>query len=231
MLRIGNLELGKVPRVVGVVDEVLPAASVSSLQDKGVDIFEIRVDRYNLSETKLQDYLKEIRSAVSSPLIGTVRETEQNRQNRLTIFKSMVPFVDCVDIELGTPIWKEMLDAASGKLIMVSEHDFEKTPDRSGLEDLVKRSIDQGAQVVKIAVMAHTAADVTRLLRFTEDCDVPLVTIAMGEVGTVSRVIAPLFKSLFTYGFLGESVAPGQLSARKLAEELDLYFPRRRNQL
>ena len=224
-MKIKNLELGSIPRVVGIIDSFIPQKRLKTLQDKGVDLFEVRVDLLNKPIDKIISYIKEIKT----PLIGTIRETESNRGNRAELFRAIAPHVDCVDIELGTPKWREMVDAVNtgGSMIMISEHDFEKTPGINGLNDIVKRSLDQGAQIVKIAVMANNASDVTRLLRFTEDCGVPLVTIAMGDIGMVSRVIAPLFGSLFTYGYLGKSVAPGQLPALRLVRELDIYFPNR----
>jgi 3-dehydroquinate dehydratase-1 len=93
------------------------------------------------------------------------------------------------------------------------------------LNDIVKRSIDQGAEIVKIATMARDIGDVTRLLRFTEDCKTPLVTMAMGDIGRISRVAAPLFGSLFTYGYLRKPVVPGQVSAVSLVNALNQYFP------
>jgi len=220
-MKIKNLELGKIPRVAGIIDSFISQKRLKTLHDRGVDLFEIRVDLLNKPVDKIINYMKKI----PAPLIGTIRETELNRDNRVELFRAIAPHVDCVDIELGTPRWREMTDAAkAGKsMIMVSEHDFEKTPGISGLNDIVKRSLDQGAQIVKIAVMAKDTSDVTRLLRFTEDCETPLVTIAMGDIGTVSRVIAPLFGSLFTYGYLGKPVAPGQLPALQLVKELDFY--------
>ncbi|MFP4162965.1 MAG: type I 3-dehydroquinate dehydratase [Chitinispirillaceae bacterium] len=226
MISIGDVQLGRIPRVVGVVDHVVRVNELRELQKKGVDLFEVRLDRYEMGIGQIVEYLESINAVVSAPLIGTVRETEANKKNRLDIFSTMAPFVDCVDIELGTPEWKKMVDASSDAVIMVSEHDFEKMPDRSALEDMVKKALDQGAQIVKIAAMAGSFSDVTRLMRFAEDAEVPVVAIAMGEVGKISRVMAPLFGSLFTYGFIGESVAPGQLSALKLVEELSFYFPR-----
>jgi len=225
-MKIKNLELGNIPCVVGIIDSFISQSRIKTLQDSGVDLFEIRFDLLNKPVDKVIEYIKKI----SSPLIGTIRETEFNRDNRVELFRAVAPHVDCVDIELGTQQWREMTDAAKtgGSMIMISEHDFHKTPDVKGLNDIVKRSLDQGAQIVKVAVMARDASDVTRLLRFTEDCEVPLVTIAMGDIGMVSRVIAPLFGSLFTYGYLGKPVAPGQLSALQLVRELDLYFPNRR---
>jgi 3-dehydroquinate dehydratase-1 len=47
----------------------------------------------------------------------------------------------------------------------------------------------------------------------------------MGEYGTIARVLAPVFGSLFTYGYVTKSVAPGQLPVGKLIEELRLFYP------
>jgi 3-dehydroquinate dehydratase-1 len=88
--------------------------------------------------------------------------------------------------------------------------------------------MDAGASLVKIAAMPHSADDVMRMLRFCNDTPHPMVAITMGELGTLSRVFAPLFGSLFSYAFLGDSVAPGQLSVDKLAEEFRLFYPSRR---
>jgi len=138
-----------------------------------------------------------------------------------------VPYVDAIDIELDTPIGPDVIAGAEGKTIIVSEHDFTSTPSVEGLNHMVEQGIQQGADIVKIATMATCVQDITRLLRFTEDCTTPLVTIAMGPLGTASRVFAPLFGSLYTYGFITESVAPGQISAEELAKEFKLYYTQR----
>jgi 3-dehydroquinate dehydratase-1 len=227
-MKIKNLELGTIPRVVGIIEDCFMSINrLKILKDRGIDLFEIRVDMFSKPIDQIIDYIKEI----PSPVIGTVRENEFNYDNRVELFRAIAPYVDCVDIELGTPQWREMADAANmgGAMIMVSEHNFKKTPGIKGLKDIVKRSLDQGGQIVKIAVMARDVSDVTRLLRFTEDCETPLVTIAMGDIGRVSRVIAPLFGSLFTYGYLrGEPLAPGQIPALQLVKELNNYFPKRK---
>lgn len=225
MVRIGSLELGRKPAVVAIIDEMISMEEISALKVKGIDLIELRVDCFAAPLEETVSYVKEIRSAVDIPSIGTVRETDFNRGNRLDYFKGISPYVDCVDIELGTPLSNEIIACCKGKTILVSEHDFEKTPTDEVLQDMVERAIKQGADIVKIAVMARNRSDVTRLLRFTEDCKIPVVTIAMGPLGTVSRVISPLFGSLFTYGFMHRPVAPGQLSAEKLVEEISLYFP------
>ncbi|MDD5675184.1 MAG: type I 3-dehydroquinate dehydratase, partial [Chitinivibrionales bacterium] len=67
--------------------------------------------------------------------------------------------------------------------------------------------------------------DVTCLFEFTGQCAMPVVALSMGEYGTISRLLAPLFGSLFTYGYIGEAVAPGQISIHQLIQDLRRYYP------
>ena len=224
MLKIGNLELGNKICITAILDEFIPSDEVIEYKNEGVDILEMRIDCYDKPLHKVVHYLGEIRNKVSLHMIGTVRETNENRLMRPDIFRRIIPFVDCIDIELGSSISDEVLSVAKGKTVIVSEHDFKKTPPKTGLEDIVNRALKQGADIVKIATMANSRNDVRRLLKFTEECEFPMVTIAMGSTGTVSRVIAPLFNSLFTYGYITKPVAPGQLSVKKLLEERQLFF-------
>jgi len=224
MLSIGSCSLGSKPRIVAVVDECAAAGKLEILRGEA-DIFEMRVDCYLQPLEKTISYLHEIRSKVGMPMIGTVRENDITKYNRPAIFRAILPYVDCIDIELGTPISDEVVSDARGKTIIVSEHDFTSTPDTAGLQSMVTRAKEQGAHIVKIATMAHSREDVIRLMEFTLSCSDPIVTIAMGAHGSISRVMAPLFGSLFSYGFLTKPVAPGQLSVTKLVEEFRGYYP------
>jgi 3-dehydroquinate dehydratase I len=225
-IKIKNLKLGTAPRVVGIIDQPMPVARLQKFMAGGVDIFEIRADLFSKPIDNVIDYIDTIKKSIKSPLIGTIRETDYNRANRVDWLASLSKHVDIIDIELGMPEWRDVVDgvADSSTVIMVSEHDFNATPDISGLKDIVKRALKQGAKIVKIATMAKTASDVTRLMRFTEDCETPVVTMAMGDVGKISRVVAPLFGSLFVYGYLRKPIVPGQLSALAVAKALKLYY-------
>jgi 3-dehydroquinate dehydratase-1 len=228
-MKIKNLNLGKIPRVVGIIDYPITTARLQKFIDRGVDIFEIRVDLFNKPIDKVIDYIKKNKSSIQSPLLGTIRETDFNRKNRIDWYISLAKYVDCIDVELGMPEWRKVADSIAGSPVkmMVSEHDFSGTPNINKLNDIIDRAIDQGAEIVKIATMANNSSDVTRLMRFTEDCKMPVVTMAMGDIGRISRIIAPLFGSLFTYGYLQKPLVPGQLPAIKLADALDQYFPAR----
>lgn len=224
MTAIGTCTLGPAPRVVGVVDEMISFEKLLLL-DGVADILEMRVDCYRQPIERVVAYLKEVRTRVALPMIGTVRENDYTRAHRPAMFRAILPFVDCIDMELGASISDEVLSRAAGKTIIVSEHDYNTTPDTGTLRGMVDRAAAQGAEIVKIATMATCREDVVRMLEFTRSCEVPIVTMVMGPLGTISRVVAPLFGSLLSYGYLTKPVAPGQLSVQKLAEEMKRYFP------
>lgn len=207
--------------VVGIIDTSIDNSQIKKFADSGVDMFEIRADLFNKPIDRVTDYINNVVKAIApnAPLIGTLRECENIKGDRVNEYITLARHVDIIDLELGMPKSRDIVDAVSSHTcIMVSEHDFEKTPTVSELDDIVKRSLDQGAKIVKIAVTANSFKDVTRLLRYTEDCDVPLVTMAMGDCGKVTRVAAPCFGSLFVYGYLRKPLVSGQLSVGEILQ-------------
>lgn len=223
-MNLGRCELGKKPRIVAVVDRMIPVTELLMVK-KYADILEMRIDCYNDSAEKISRYLDSVRTGVGLPMIGTVRENEGTKDKRVELFEAIMPYIDAIDIELGTPISADVVARVNQQCVIVSEHDFNRMPDAAGLQSMVDRAVMQGAHIVKIAAMAHNRDEVVGMLEFTRTCKAPLVTIAMGAHGSVSRVIAPLFGSLFSYGFITNPVAPGQLSAVKLFEAFREYYP------
>jgi 3-dehydroquinate dehydratase-1 len=220
MITIGKLELGKSARVAAVVDAIIPIQYLLDLKRLGVDLLEIRADLIDKPLDCIEKYLYDLKFAVSLPMIGTVRENERTKGKRPDYFRRIIPYVDCVDIELGAPEAPELHSMAQGVVVIVSEHDFEKTPDVATLRSIVNRALAQGANIVKIATMARNIDDAWRLVTFAGTCETPIVAFAMGEMGTFSRVRACEFGSLFTYGYITKPVAPGQLSAEELVRKL-----------
>jgi 3-dehydroquinate dehydratase-1 len=228
-LQLGTIGLGKVPRVVVIIDRVIPVDTLAGLKEKGADILEIRVDLFPCGFDEVLSYLESLRSSAAFPMIGTIREAGDNRKNRLSMFKKIEPFVDAVDIEVDARIGRDVAALFTDKTVIVSEHDFEKTPDHDALMGIVDRAVKVGADIIKIAAMPQNREDVTSLLSFTKERTEPLVTIAMGETGKISRVTAPLFGSLYTYAFIHDSVAPGQFSLDDLVRELQTFYPEMRS--
>ena len=224
---LGSTEFGKVPRVAAIIDSLLPVEKVVGLAAVGVDLLEIRFDLISKPLVDVVAYVKSIAAATTLPLLGTIRETNANRLNRLSWFENALPMLDAVDIEVDAVIRDDVIHMAraSDVKVVVSEHDFKSMPDNARLQQITGVCIKAGAHIVKVAGMPRSASDITRLLRFCQDCEIPMIAIAMGEIGTISRLIGPLFGSLVTYGFLGESVAPGQLPVDLLIAELRRYYP------
>jgi 3-dehydroquinate dehydratase I len=224
-LSIGGCSLGKKPRIVAIIDRKVAISEVLGLAERGADILEFRLDCFNGPLADALVYVRALREETSFPLIGTIRETPATKEQRLYLFKRLIPLVDCIDIEADAPIAPEVIAMAKGKTILVSEHDFESMPNPEKLNDIADQAFALGANIVKIAAMAKSAEDVRRLFRFTEERADPLVTIAMGPAGAISRVAAPLYGSLFTYAFIADSVAPGQLSLDEIARDFRKFFP------
>ena len=123
-----------------------------------------------------------------------------------------------LDIELARGRTAELVARAhaAGLDAVVSCHDFEATPQDAVMLGRLRAMAEAGADVVKLAVMPRSAHDVARLLgvtaRASEELDVPVVTMSMGALGTVSRVSGAVFGSALTFATAGgASSAPGQL--------------------
>jgi len=225
MVKIGSLELGniaRVARVAAVVDSVIPMQDLIDLKKKGVDLLEVRVDLIDKPLDCIVQCLSDLKKVVKLPVIGTVRENERTKKDRSSFFAAIMPSIDCIDIELGAPIAGKVqaLARAQGRTIIVSEHDFEKTPEEKTLRSIVERAAAQGADIVKVVTTAKSEDDAWRLLRFTKSCKMPIVAFAMGEAGTFSRLKACEYGSLFTYGYITGPVAAGQLSAEELINKI-----------
>jgi len=98
--------------------------------------------------------------------------------------------------------------------LIISYHNFQNTP---ALDPVLRRLRRIPAAAYKIATTACKPSDNLRLLQFArEHRDPPLIALAMSEMGTASRVLAPSAGSVFTYAapLECESTAPGQLSAK-----------------
>lgn len=126
--------------------------------------------------------------------------------------------VDAVDVELTRPEEDAAVVVAAaravGVVVVGSSHDFSGTPDDlpSRFRELARR----GADVLKVAVTPESAYDVVRLLDAAvsahEATGRPVVPVAMGALGVLTRVAGGLWGAPFTFAMVGEASAPGQLA-------------------
>ncbi|MDU4517806.1 MAG: type I 3-dehydroquinate dehydratase, partial [Lactococcus lactis] len=108
--------------------------------------------------------------------------------------------------------------------IVLSYHNFDEVP-----TDLTSRLIkmhEEGTAFVKVAVMPERECDVLDLLQITRDMTLEygnhFISMAMGDLGRLSRISGYLTGSCWTFAGLENSSAPGQISLKETVEILDL---------
>lgn len=119
-----------------------------------------------------------------------------------------------------------------GVRVIASYHDFEKTPAVEEILEKLRALRAMGADILKTAYMPVKTSDVAALLlataRFREEdaAEHPLITMSMGEIGQISRLVGGAFGSMLTFATVGECSAPGQLpieAVRAAMAQLSLF--------
>ena len=233
MLTLGRLELGRVPRIAVPLSDVELRASAADARALA-SIFELRIDGFARRDPDAVAAVCREARAQDVALLATVRAAEEgghaalDDHTRLALFERAAPLVDGLDIEFHATIRDQVvaLGRRHAKRVIISHHDFERAPADRDLTAIIDGAAAAGADIVKLAVAARDIADVDRLLGLLRTRSAPpLIIIALGPHGTLSRVFFPLLRPLITYGYLRAPNAPGQLSLAELAEEMRRYCP------
>lgn len=192
------------------------------------DVVELRLDFYEdlLDPTALTKLLERVRSHTKHLILATIRTKKEGGEVTLTkqqysmLVKTIIlsECVDLIDIELsqGETAVIQMVDGAHKHYIktIISAHNFERTPSSLQMKQTLKKMKEVGGDILKLAVMPHDVHDVVRLLDVTHEARVlntPVITMAMGELGVLSRVAGETFGSAMTFATLGKASAPGQI--------------------
>lgn len=239
-IKIRNLEIGAgapkiiVPLVGTGKEEII--AQARDLNPLWTDVAEWRVDWYAepFDPSKVKDVLKELRSVLGDlPLLITFRTSKEGGEKEidaktyldLNLHAIQSGLIDLIDIELfqGEALVANLITQAHahGVKVIVSSHDFEKTPDKDELISRMCKMQDMGADIPKIAVMPQNKQDVLTLLTATEEmfrCHAqgPIITMSMSKTGVLSRLCGEVFGSSMTFGSAGCASAPGQPNVEQL---------------
>jgi 3-dehydroquinate dehydratase-1 len=223
MAQIGSVTLNR--SIVAAIGE-MPFDSAKRAKELGADILELRIDLLDSdAHLALQDIKK-----TGLPVIITNRMKQEggawkgSEDERIRTLISFLPMADAVDIELCAKdrdiVVKKARDA--GKTVIISTHDFQKTPGNDIMKGIISKSFTAGADIAKLAVMPNSLADVLRLFDVTLQTEREVCVIAIGETGRHSRVVAPLYGSVMTYGYVEKATAPGQLRVDELKQVMKL---------
>ena len=247
-VQIRNVDIGEkntkmcVPLTAHDIEGIVKEAALAV--EAGSDLIEWRADCYEPSggNETLQGTLKEgllsIRKEIGDlPLLFTLRSFEEGGSRRMSeeeyfslnqeAISSGIP--DLIDLEYTKN--REQMELAiseahnAGMKVILSQHDFLKTPSEKELMERYLGMQSLGADITKQAVMPIDSRDVFRLLsvakRMKNECaDRPFIAISMGEEGMVSRVFAEHIGSAITYAAGENASAPGQIKAAELKKLL-----------
>lgn len=135
-----------------------------------------------------------------------------------------------VDIEIETE--KNLIDEIVKKArennckVIISMHDFEKTPDFKTLLGEVLKERSYGADIGKVVCTAKTIEDCHNLLDLIIEArklEFPLISFGMGEIAKFTRVSSLFYGSPFTFVANNNASAPGQLTYLEITKVLDIF--------
>lgn len=201
-------------------------------KDREIDIVELRVDQFsNLEVEHIRSCLRLVKEYGMLTLLTVRAGWEGGARNisdthRLSIIKNTVDLSDIVDIEYRAEIRDEVVSFVknNNKMVIISYHDFEKTPSVDSVQEYIDAASKVGADIIKFAYKANSFQDVANTLCVTaKNRDKNIIAILMGEIGKISRLAGFVFGSVITYTYIGEAFAPGQIEAEKLLQELKFY--------
>jgi 3-dehydroquinate dehydratase-1 len=196
----------------------LPTLISTSLQ-RGADYVEIRFDHIIYKDI---DSALEISTKIKNRAIYTLRSKYEggffdgDHREQISLLKKMgITKPMLLDIEIS--IIKKDKDLRrflkDNKIpILVSSHDFRKTPNVSSL---LRKFADMSkySNYVKLVTTAKNSKDNFKVLSlYDNNINANLIAFAMGEHGISSRILCTLYgNSPFTYASLDNALAPGQL--------------------
>lgn len=185
---------------------------------------EIRMDLLNLNNSEIQQIF-----ASHHNLIATYRPINPEQDSSGVLINAINAGAAWVDIDIETPneIAHRIISTAHSKQckVIVSFHNFQATPTRTELLEIIKRAQSFSPELIKIACMANSYSDCSRVVSLYEDFT-NILAFCMGPLGTITRIAAPVLGAPFTFASLPEKeTAPGQLSYIQLNNLLNAIKP------
>jgi len=220
-----------VPELMGELEAILP---------KQPDLLEWRIDFFDgiADADRVIETARAIKRAAGAvPILLTRRNATEGGQPIGVPEAAVVAMyrraceagcVDLIDYELSNApdALRELreVSAAHGVAMIMSYHNFELTPDHDMLLGKFAQAQRLGADVAKVAVMPRDPQDVLTLLGATyaasQSVHIPLISMSMGGIGSISRIMGWLYGSAATFAVGKSSSAPGQMAVEELRAAL-----------
>ena len=245
-VQIKNVTLGEgAPKIiVSLMAKDIAAVKSEALAYRSADfdILEWRGDHFTaIADTAAAlEALRELRAVFpDKPILFTFRSRKEGGEEELApeayialnIAMAESGLVDAIDLELftGDALVSQAIARAHAKgvKVVMSNHDFHKTPTKEEIVKRLTKMQELGADVPKIALMPESKADVLTVLAATLEvsekmADRPIITMSMSKTGVISRLAGEVFGSAATFGAVRKASAPGQISVTDLRTVLSI---------
>lgn len=246
-MRLKNVTIGEgVPKIcvpmVGQTKAELEQEAMALVQ-AGADMAEWRADFFEgiFAPGEVRETLEALIDKLGQiPMIFTIRTSEEGGNLQISTKDyvninqnvSQLGLADLIDVEAArhTGEMRRLIARIhqDGGKVIASSHNFSCTPERKELLKILKTLDGAGGDILKIAVTPSTLFDVWELLECTNEMtveytDKPVVTMSMGEKGSLSRFSGEIFGSAITFGVVGKASAPGQIPIEELRELMSMF--------
>lgn len=98
--------------------------------------------------------------------------------------------------------------------VVASHHNYETTPDAERIRSIL-RGMD--CDICKGAFTVNRFTDLVSILDAAESIGKRHVILGMGALGTITRIRQTILGNEFSFGYVGEPTAPGQLSVEEMS--------------
>jgi 3-dehydroquinate dehydratase-1 len=182
-----------------------------------VEMAEIRMDLTEYNNEEIRRVFSRRKKTIATCRPCKIKDEERQEILKIAI-ESGATYVD-IEYEAPPEFKNELIDYAHAHQcdVIISYHNYQKTPELPELESIVHDCYAQGADIAKIATHVNVNRDNSKILSLYK-APGRLVAIGMGDLGRISRIVAPFLGAEFTYASLdqGETTAPGQISYERL---------------
>lgn len=207
-------------------------SSINNAIDK-IDLIEWRIDY--LKDFSLANLIEcnRIVRQVKIPLILTLRSVEEGGNSIELDYHDLLNRsietldFDILDVEIDKKV-DELITKVhqNNRCVIASHHDLKNRLDERGIIEKFKLMNDHNADIAKVAIMPKDEKDVLALIQASlvanDELDIPIVSMAMGEKGMISRIMPSHFGSVCSFGSLDKSSAPGQIKVDDLRRIINL---------
>ena len=194
-----------------------------------IDAVEWRADFYDgIKDTdEVLSVLYALRSCLDMPLIFTCRTAKEGGKaditdeeyallNRAVLHSGYADGIDVEVLSHGEHAAELICDMRTQGRVSIGSCHLMTMPKAEDMGNMLRAIHSTGADITKLAAMAESTGQALALMGAARQAKAagigPLIAIAMGEQGMISRLLAEMAGSDAVFAAAGRGSAPGQLS-------------------